>query len=220
MPPTAAVGAAQRAELDRELNLVAAAGDRLADEQLVVARAVEVAGIEQGHAALDRGVNDGGALRVVRLAVGAGHSHAAECDSHGERSILTWYPRFVRCACRFLARFLRQECTSAARPEALRSSDGVLHRACRLAARSSRGARDDGVAAHGGEGALRRRAHRARRYRVVGRRQGLALGARLHPGEAARRRGSPPRPPRTDDVHGRHAAERTTSRRSTAKAER
>ena len=67
----AAAGTVQHAELDRELDLVAAAGDRLADEQLVVARAIVVAGIEEGHAALHRGVNDGGALRVVGLAVGA-----------------------------------------------------------------------------------------------------------------------------------------------------
>ena len=46
---------------------------------------------------------------------------------------------------------------------------------------------------------------------MVGQRQGLALGARLHPGEAAWRRRSPPRPPRTDDVHGRHAADGATS---------
>ena len=68
----AVVGAAQHAELDRELDLVSAAGDGLADEELVMARAVEVGGIEKRHAAFDRGVNDGGALRVVRLAVDAG----------------------------------------------------------------------------------------------------------------------------------------------------
>ena len=126
MPPTAVVGAAQHAELDRELDLVAAAGDRLADEQLVVSRAVEVAGIEKGHAAFDRGVNDGDALRVVRLAVGAGHSHAAECDSRGHRVGGEWsvvHGPILRsraaCACRFLARFLRQECTSADRARAV-----------------------------------------------------------------------------------------------------
>ena len=61
--------------------------------------------------------------------------------------------------------------------------------------------------ANGREGALRRRTHRARPYRVVGRRPGLALGARMHPGETTRRRRAPPRPPRTDDVHGRQAAD-------------
>jgi hypothetical protein len=81
----AVVGAAQHAELDRELDLVAAAGDRFADEELVVSRAVEVGSIKKCHAAFDRGVNDGDALRVVRLAVGAGHSHAAESDSRGYR---------------------------------------------------------------------------------------------------------------------------------------
>ena len=79
----AVVGAAQHAELDREPDLVAVAGDCLADEELVVTRPVEVAGIEKGHAALDRAVDDGGTLRVICLTVGAGHPHAPECDSHG-----------------------------------------------------------------------------------------------------------------------------------------
>ena len=81
--PDAVVGAAQHAELDRELDLVAVAGDRLADEELVVTRSVEVAGIEKGHATLDRSVDDRRTLRVIRLAVGPGHPHAPECDSHG-----------------------------------------------------------------------------------------------------------------------------------------
>ena len=48
-----AVRAAQRAELHGDLHLVAAARDGAADEQLVVAHAVEVAGVEERDAALD-----------------------------------------------------------------------------------------------------------------------------------------------------------------------
>ena len=47
----AAVGAAQRAELDRQQRLVAPVPQRPADEQLVVSGAVVVAGIEQRDAA-------------------------------------------------------------------------------------------------------------------------------------------------------------------------
>ena len=116
---------------------------------------------------------------------------------------------------------LRQECTSADARQARILE--MMERSVELPVslpglRAVRGTTD--VAAYGGEGALRRRAHRARRYRVVGRRQGLALRARLHPGEAARRRRSPSRPPRTDDVHGRHAADAPTSLGSRAKAGR
>ena len=52
-------------------------------EQLVVAHAVEVAGVEQGDAALDGGVDGGDALVVVGLPVHAGHAHAAERDGEG-----------------------------------------------------------------------------------------------------------------------------------------
>ena len=74
----AAVGAAQGAELHREQGLVAPAAQRAADEQLVVAHAVEVAGVEQRDAAIERGVDRRDALGLVGRAVHAGHAHAAE----------------------------------------------------------------------------------------------------------------------------------------------
>ena len=59
--------------------------DGASDEHFVVTHSVEVAGIEKRHATFDRGVNDGDALCVVCLAVGAGQSHAAECESRERR---------------------------------------------------------------------------------------------------------------------------------------
>jgi hypothetical protein len=50
------------------------------DEQLVVAHAVEVAGVEQGDAGVERGVDGGDALRLVGRTVDAGHPHAAEAE--------------------------------------------------------------------------------------------------------------------------------------------
>src|SRR6478609_9376463 len=83
-------------------------------------------------------------------------------------------------SCRFLARSFRQECTSAAAPEIVHLGDGSLRRASCLVARPPRGAWDDDVAAHRGQGALRRWPHRARQYRVVGERPGVALRTRVH----------------------------------------
>jgi hypothetical protein len=45
-----------------------------------MAHAVEIAGVEQAHAALERRVDGGDALALVRAAVHAGHAHAAEGD--------------------------------------------------------------------------------------------------------------------------------------------
>ena len=53
----AAVGVALVAELGGELDLVAAAGDGLADELLVGERAVHVGGVEEGHAEVERAVD-------------------------------------------------------------------------------------------------------------------------------------------------------------------
>ena len=59
-------GRAQRAELHRDERLVAPVAQRAADQQLVVARAVEVAGVEQRDAAVERGVDRRDALRPRR----------------------------------------------------------------------------------------------------------------------------------------------------------
>ena len=78
-----AVGAAQGAELHAEQGPVAAgAGERLADEELVLAHRIEVARVDEVHAALERGVDRGDALRLVAAAVQAAgaHAHAAERD--------------------------------------------------------------------------------------------------------------------------------------------
>ena len=74
-------GIAQRAELDADLEIVAiAAGERFADQHLIVAHAVEIAGVEQGDAGIERGVDGGDALAAVGRAVKIRHAHAAEAD--------------------------------------------------------------------------------------------------------------------------------------------
>ncbi len=67
----ASVGSPERAELHRELHAIAPPGHGAADEQLVVAHPVEVAGVEQGDAAIDGGLNGAHALGVVGRAVHA-----------------------------------------------------------------------------------------------------------------------------------------------------
>jgi hypothetical protein len=75
------VWAAKRAELDAHDDLLAlAAFERAAQEQLVVAHAVEVPGVEQRDAGVERGANGCDALRVVRRPVRTRHRHAAETD--------------------------------------------------------------------------------------------------------------------------------------------
>ena len=63
-------------------DVVAAAGDRPADELLVRVRPVHVGGVEQRHAELERAVDGRDRLRLVALGgpVGPGHAHAAEAD--------------------------------------------------------------------------------------------------------------------------------------------
>ena len=63
-----AIGAAQRAELDAEQRAVAPIGDRLADQQLVLAGAVEVAGVEDIDAVVERGVDGRDALGLAAVA--------------------------------------------------------------------------------------------------------------------------------------------------------
>jgi hypothetical protein len=45
-----------------------------------VAHAVEVAGVEQGDAGVERGVDGGNALAAIGRAVEIGHAHAAEAE--------------------------------------------------------------------------------------------------------------------------------------------
>ena len=83
----AAVGAAQRAELDADQRLAALARrQRVADQQLVVAHPVEVAGVEQRHAGVERGMDRRDALGVLDGRVGARHAHAAEADRADRRA--------------------------------------------------------------------------------------------------------------------------------------
>src|SRR6185437_5798241 len=57
-----------------------AAGERLAQQGLVVAPAVHVGAVEEVHARVDGVVDDLDALCIVALAVGARQRHAAEAD--------------------------------------------------------------------------------------------------------------------------------------------
>ncbi len=86
------VGAARLlrlAELGGEHDLGApAAGQRLAEQRLVVAPAIHVGTVEEGDAAIERVMDDADRLGVVALAVGAGERHAAEPDREdGERAV-------------------------------------------------------------------------------------------------------------------------------------
>ena len=73
------VRAAHRPELERDEGALAlAAPERLADEHLVVSRAVEVAGVEHGDAGFERGMDGGDRLGIVGRPVAARHAHAAE----------------------------------------------------------------------------------------------------------------------------------------------
>src|SRR5471030_2158406 len=73
---------AQRAELDADLRGVAvAAHQRLAQQQFVVAHGVEVAGVEQGDAGVERGVDGGDGFGAVGRTVPVlRHAHQAEAD--------------------------------------------------------------------------------------------------------------------------------------------
>src|SRR3954453_3632720 len=69
------------AELHADDDAVAVTAlERLADEQLVVAHAVEVAGVDQGDAGIEGRVDGRDALGPVGRAVHAGHAHRAEAD--------------------------------------------------------------------------------------------------------------------------------------------
>ncbi len=75
------IRAAQGAELDADLETIAAdALHRLGDEHLVVAHAVEVAGVDQIDPGVEGGVDGGDALLPVRGTVHARHAHASETE--------------------------------------------------------------------------------------------------------------------------------------------
>ena len=78
------------AELGREHDLLAATGDRLADQQLVGLRAIYVRGVDQVGAELQRTTHGGLTGLLLRRAVGDAHAHAAEADgSHTHFSQIT-----------------------------------------------------------------------------------------------------------------------------------
>jgi hypothetical protein len=80
----AAVRVAQRAEFDAYERLFAQRGrggaQRLADQHLVVAHAVEVAGVQQRDARFEGGVDRRDGLGAVGVAVQPGHAHTAEAE--------------------------------------------------------------------------------------------------------------------------------------------
>ena len=95
---TPIAGSRSAAELDADLQIVAIApGERLADQHLIVAHAVEIAGVEQGDAGVERGVDGGDALAAVGRAVEIRHAHAAEADGRdgwtggAEFALVPWW---------------------------------------------------------------------------------------------------------------------------------
>ena len=85
-----AVRPALCAEFDAELVTVARHRcQRLAQQQFVVPHAVEVAGVEQRDAGIQRGVNRGDAFGAVVRTVHVGHAHAAEADGGNLGAVAT-----------------------------------------------------------------------------------------------------------------------------------
>ena len=93
-PTPAAAGRAQCAELDRQQRLVAPARESAAEQHFVVAHAVEVAGVDQVEAGVERGVDGGDALCVINRAVHARHAHGAQAD--GGNGLWTVHPESGR----------------------------------------------------------------------------------------------------------------------------
>ena len=78
---------AQHAELDAQRVAVPIpAAQRLGEQQLVVAHGVEVAGVDQRDAGVQRGVHGGDALRAVGRAVRARHAHRAQAQRGNGRA--------------------------------------------------------------------------------------------------------------------------------------
>jgi hypothetical protein len=80
-------GVALGAELDADSDVFAVdAPERVADQQLVVAHAVEVAGVEERDAGVERRPDRRDTLVAVGRAVQVGHAHAAQPDRGNHRS--------------------------------------------------------------------------------------------------------------------------------------
>jgi hypothetical protein len=84
-----AVRPALGAELDADDGGVAAALQGLADQHLVVAHAVEIAGVDEVDPGVERGVHGGQALGPVGGAVTARHPHGAQADGRDRRAGLS-----------------------------------------------------------------------------------------------------------------------------------
>ena len=81
--PGAAAGVGDETELRRQDDVVAAVLDGLADELLVGEGAVDLGGVDEGDAQVERPVDGADGLGVVgaRAGVGGGHAHGAETDA-------------------------------------------------------------------------------------------------------------------------------------------
>jgi hypothetical protein len=79
----AAAGVGDHAELGRHHDLVAAAVDGAAEEFLVGERPVDLGGVQQGDAQLERSVDGADGLGVVAAGAGVGgrHPHGAQADA-------------------------------------------------------------------------------------------------------------------------------------------
>jgi len=86
------------AELRGDDDLVALAFEGAADELLVLERAIDFSGIEEGHAELDRAVDGRDRFAFVGRAIGPAHPHAAEAErGNGKAS----RPKRACSACRY-----------------------------------------------------------------------------------------------------------------------
>jgi hypothetical protein len=101
VPEPRAVGPALRAELHLDERLLPLSGERLAEEHLVVAHPIEVAGVEQRDAGVEGGMDGGDTLAVVGRAIHPRHSHAAEPHRGNRRTASTQRARLhgaIECA--------------------------------------------------------------------------------------------------------------------------
>ena len=88
--PERVVRVAHDAELGGDDDPVAPALDRLADEDLVGVRAVDVGRVEERDPEIERAVDRRDAFGFVGRAVELGHAHAAETEGgHGEGAEMT-----------------------------------------------------------------------------------------------------------------------------------
>ena len=74
------VGTADDAELGGDTDLATDRGEDPAEELLVVAETVDIGGVKQGDAEVDRAMQRRGGLVTVDRAVGVAHTHAAEAN--------------------------------------------------------------------------------------------------------------------------------------------